>query len=176
MSSNGLDRIPSNGGNHHPPRRPYRTGDEGIREWNPRPKPQGVIVLTERVSPSIRTTVGWLYPLEHYDRKLSLDPLSQYAELLLLMGSGGDADPASVHDILREARNRLTDAEYIRLKGYVELFLVGRSGPSPPSRRFGSSGGQVQEAKQALPALRGDHAFREPTRQEPVRPEYPDRD
>ncbi len=131
LSSNGLDRIPPNGGRHHVPRRPYRTRDEGIREWDPKPKPQGVIVLAERVSPSIRTTVGWLYPLEHYDRKLSLDPLSQYAELLLLMGSEGDADTDSVRDILAEARNRLTDAEYIRLQGYVDLFMVGRSGPTP---------------------------------------------
>jgi len=132
LTSNGLGRIPSNGGKS-PPRKSYRTRDEGIREWDPRPKPQGVIVLTERVSPSIRTTVGWLYPLEHYDRRLSLDPLSQYAELLLLMGSDGDADRDSVRDILKEARNRLTDAEYIRLQGYVDLFMVGRSGALPPS-------------------------------------------
>jgi len=91
-------------------------------------------MLTERVSPSIRTTIGWLYPLEHYDRKLSLDPLSQYAELLLLMGSEGEADVDSVRDILTEARNRLTDAEYIRLQGYVALFMVGRGGPTPPPR------------------------------------------
>jgi len=134
LSSPGLERIPPNGGKHRPARRPYRTTDEGIREWDPKPRPQGVIVLTERTSPSIRTTVGWLYPLEHYDRKLSLDPLSQYAELLLLMGSDGDADMNSVRDILVEARNRLTDAEYIRLRGYVDLFMVGRAGPSPPMR------------------------------------------
>ncbi len=133
MSSSGLERIPSNGGRGRPQRRPYRTSDEGIREYDPKPKGQGVIVLTERTSPSIRTTVGWLYPLEHYDRKLSLDPLSQYAELLLLMGSDGDADLDSVRNILTEARNRLTDAEYIRLKGYVDLFMVGRAGPPPPS-------------------------------------------
>lgn len=130
LSSTGLDRIPSNGGDRRQPRRAYRARDDGIREWDPRPKPQGVIMLTERVSPSIRTTTGWLYPLEHYDRKLSLDPLSQYAELLLLMGSEGDADVDSVRDILTQARNRLTDAEYIRLQGYVDLFMVGRGGPS----------------------------------------------
>lgn len=124
--SNGLERIPSNGGKLRAPRKPYRTSDEGIREYDPRPKPQGVIVLTERTSPSIRTTVGWLYPLEHYDRKLSLDPLSQYAELLLLMGSNGNADMDSVRNILLEARNRLTDPEYDRLRGYVDLLMVGR--------------------------------------------------
>lgn len=134
LSSTGLDRIPSNGGRHPPPRRSYRTREEGIREWDPKPRPQGAIVLTERVSPSIRTTVGWLYPLEHFDRKLSLDPLSQYAELLLLMGSEGEADMDSVRDILTEARNRLTDAEYIRLQGYVALFMVGRGGPTPLPR------------------------------------------
>jgi len=90
-----------------------------------------VIVLTERTSPSIRTTVGWLYPLEHYDRKLSLDPLSQYAELLLLMGSNGSADMDSVRNILLEAQNRLTDPEYERLRGYVDLVMVGRMGGSP---------------------------------------------
>ena len=134
LSSTGLERIPSNGGDRCQPRRAYRARDEGIREWDPKAKPQGVIMLTERVSPSIRTTIGWLYPLEHYDRKLSLDPLSQYAELLLLMGSEGEADVDSVRDILTEARNRLTDAEYIRLQGYVALFMVGRGGPTPPPR------------------------------------------
>ena len=132
--SSGLDRIPSNGGKARPPKKPYRPSDEGIREVNPKPKPQRVIVLTERTSPSIRTTVGWLYPLEHYDRKLSMDPLSQYAELLLIMGSNGNPDMASVRDILFEARNRLTDAEYDRLRGYVDLVMLGR--PGAPSRRF----------------------------------------
>jgi hypothetical protein len=126
--SNGLERIPSNGGKAKQPRRPYRTSDEGIREWDPKPRPQSVIILTERTSPSIRTTVGWLYPLEHYDRKLSLDPLSQYAELLLIMGSNGDPDMDSVKTILSEARNRLTDPEYDQLRGYVDLLMVGRGG------------------------------------------------
>ena len=126
--TNGLERIPNNGTKARPPRRPYRTSDEGIREWDPRPKPQNVIVLTERTSPSIRTTVGWLYPLEHYDRKLSLDPLSQYAELLLIMGSDGNPDMDSVKDILLQARNRLNDPEYEQLQGYVSLLMVGRMG------------------------------------------------
>lgn len=128
--SNGLERIPNNGngGRLKPPRRPYRTSDEGIREYDPKPKPQSVIVLTERTSPSIRMTVGWLYPLEHYDQKLSLDPLSQYAELLLIMGSNGNPDMESVQDILLQARNRLTDPEYEQLQGYVDLLLVGRGG------------------------------------------------
>ncbi len=128
LSSNGLERIPSNGGKLKQPRRPYRTTDEGIREYDPRPKPSSVIVLTERTSPSIRTTIGWLYPLEHYDQKLSLDPLSQYAELLLIMGSNGNPDMDSVKDILSEARNRLTDPEYDQLRGYVDLLMVGRGG------------------------------------------------
>ena len=128
MSSHGLDRIPTNGGRLRQPRKSYRTSDEGIREWNPRPKPQGVIVLTERTSPSIRTTVGWLYPLEHYDETLTLDPLSQYAELLLLMGSDGNPDMDTVKGILVEARNRLTDREYDQLRGYVDLIMIGRMG------------------------------------------------
>ena len=132
MASEGLERIPANGGKHRPPRRSYRTRDEGIRECNPRPKQQGVIVLTERISPSIRTTVGWLYPLEHYDDKLELDPLSQYAELLLLMGSDGNPDMDSVGNILAQARNRLTDREYDRLRGYVDLLMIGRMGGVRP--------------------------------------------
>lgn len=133
MPSYGLERIPPNGGKRGQPRRPYRTADEGIREWEPRPRPQGVVVVTERASPSIRTTVGWLYPLEHYDQRLSLDPLAQYAELLLLMGSDGPPDMDSVKDILVEARNRLTDREYDQLRGYVDLLLGGRVGdPAPP--------------------------------------------
>ncbi len=132
LSSNGIERIPSNGGKLRQLRRPYRTTDEGIREYDPRPKPSSVIVLTERASPSIRTTVGWLYPLEHYDQKLSLDPLSQYAELLLIMGSNGSPDMDSVKDILSEARNRLTDPEYDQLRGYVDLLMVGRGGFPPP--------------------------------------------
>lgn len=97
--------------------------NQGIREWEPKPRPQGVIAITERASPSVRKTVGWLYPLEHYDEKLRLDPVAQYAELLLLMGSATEPDLASLRDILAEARNRLADAEYERLQGYAE-FLV----------------------------------------------------
>lgn len=121
----GIERIPPNGWNHRAARRPYRLRDEGIREWDPKPNSRGVIVVTQRVSPSIRTTVGWLYPLERYDEKLSLDPLSQYAELLLIMGSAGAPDTESVDAILQEARNRLTDLEYDRLQGYVDLLQVG---------------------------------------------------
>ena len=120
MSPSGVDRIPSSGGRSRAPQRPYRTSDEGIREWDPRPRPQGVILLTQRVSPSIRSAVGWLYPLEYYDQGLSLDPLSQYAELLLIMGSDGSPDMDSIQDVLAEARNRLTDPEYDRLRDYVQ--------------------------------------------------------
>ena len=132
LSSSGLERIPTDGGKPRPPKRSYRTSDEGIREWDPRPKPRSVIVLTERTSPSIRTTVGWLYPLEHYDEKLELDPLAQYAELLLLMGSDGNPDMDSVKDILVQARNRLTDREFDQLRGYVDLLMVGRMGAVRP--------------------------------------------
>jgi hypothetical protein len=89
-----------------------------------------VVVLTERASPSIRTAIGWLYPLEHYDRILSLDPLCQYVELLLLMGSNRNAERDSVRTILLGARNRLTDLEYDRLRDYVDLLTVGRMGVS----------------------------------------------
>lgn len=134
LASNGLERIPSNGSKPRQPRRPYRTSDEGIREYDPKPRPSSVIVLTERTSPSIRTTVGWLYPLEHYDQKLSLDPLAQYAELLMIMGSNGNPDMDSVKTILFEARNRLTDREYDQLRGYVDLLMVGRGGGFHPPR------------------------------------------
>lgn len=125
---NPLGRIPPNGSGRKPAKEPYRGPDEGIREWDPKPQGRRVVVLTERVSPSIRSTVGLLYPLEHYDEKLSLDPLAQYAELLLLMGSNGAADFESVHAILREARNHLRDDEYGKLVGYVDLMMVGRIG------------------------------------------------
>ena len=109
-------------------RSPYRPDTEGIREWDPKPRASTAIMLTERVSPSIRTAVGWLFPLEHYDEKLSLDPLSQYAELLLIMGSKGPADLESVQAVLKEAKNRLRDDEYEKLQGYVDLVMVSRLG------------------------------------------------
>lgn len=121
-----LERIPNNGGTRK--EKAYRPDSEGIREWDPKPKSSGVIMLTERVSPSIRHAVGWLYPLEHYDQKLSLDPLSQYTELLLIMGSNEAVDFESVHTILHEARNRLSDQEYERLQGYVDVLMLGRVG------------------------------------------------
>lgn len=85
-------------------------------------------MITERTAPSIRSAVGWLYPLEHYDEKLSLDPLSQYAELLLIMGSRGPVDEESLHSILKEAKDRLKDAEFEKLQGYVDLVMVARVG------------------------------------------------
>ena len=42
------------------------------------------------------------------------------------MGSNGNADLGSVHDILLEARSRLTDSEYTRLETYADLLLVPR--------------------------------------------------
>ena len=124
LDASRLERIPPNNGNGG--RRHYRSSNEGIREWDPKPRSGGVIMITQRVAPSIRTAVGWLYPLEHYDEKLSLDPLSQYAELLILMGSRGPADLESVRAILKEARGRLSDPEYVKLQEYVDLFLVSR--------------------------------------------------
>ncbi len=115
----------SKAGSPRVPPRPHNSRNQGIREWEPKPRPQGVIAITERASPSVRKTVGWLYPLEHYDEKLRLDPVAQYAELLLLMGSAAEPDRASLRDILAEARNRLTDAEYERLEGYAELLVPG---------------------------------------------------
>ncbi len=126
--SNGLGRISSNSNGRKRAKRPYRAPDEGIREWNPRPKPRGVVMISEHVSPSIRTAIGWLYPLEHYDEMLSLDALSQYAELLLLMGSNGAVDLESLQGVLRQARDRLNDSDYDRLLGYVDLLMVGRLG------------------------------------------------
>jgi len=132
LTPSRLERIPSSQGNGGKAKKPYRPANEGIREWDPKPKATATpILLTERVSPSIRTAVGWLYPLEHYDNKLTLDPLSQYAELLLLMGSRGPVDQETLHGVLREARNHLDDPDYDRLLGYVDLLLLGRLGIPP---------------------------------------------
>ncbi len=131
MDSSRLERIPPSDGNGVR-RRLYRPASEGIREVDPRPKPGRAIMLTERVAPSIRNAVGWLYPLEHYDTKLSLDPLSQYAELLLIMGSKGPVEHESLDLVLKEARDRLTDPEFDKLRGYVSLISVGHVGVAPP--------------------------------------------
>lgn len=136
LDASRLDRIPpgNNGNGGAVRKKSYRPSSEGIREWDPKPKPGNVIMITERVTPSIRTTVGWLYPLEHYDEKLSLDPLSQYAELLLLMGSRGAVDQESLSAILKEAKDRLRDSEFERLQGYVDLLVVSRIGIPPEIR------------------------------------------
>jgi hypothetical protein len=111
-----------------------------------------VILITQRVAPSIRSAVGWLYPLEHYDERLSLDPLSQYAELLLLMGSRGPTDIESVRAILKEARDRLSDREFEKLRDYVDLLMVGR-GTIPPELRRDSAGPAATRASSfAFPA------------------------
>ncbi len=125
--SKGLKRIPLRA----LAERMYRPADEGIREWDPRPKASGPIVVTRRVSPSIRSAVGWLYPLESYDPSLDHDPLSGYAERLLRMGSREAMDFGSLRALLREARDRLTEAEYERLLGYADLLLIGRVGIPP---------------------------------------------
>lgn len=127
-----LERISPNGGTRNAPKKAYRPDSEGVREWDPKPRKSGVVVLTERVSPSIRHAVGWLYPLEHYDQTLRLNPVSQYAELLLIIGSGETLDMDSIHAILQEARGRLSDPEFERLRGYVDLLLIGRENPPGP--------------------------------------------
>lgn len=125
----GLGRIPPRAGDRRG-RRPFRPGDDGIREFDPRPNGHRSVVLTERVSPSIRETVGWLYPLEHYDKNLALEPLAQYAQLILIMGSRGSVDSDSVTAVMEQARERLADVEYEKLVGYRDLVAFGRIGPS----------------------------------------------
>jgi len=126
------ERISPNGEIRDPRKKTYRPDSEGVREWDPKPRKSGVIVLTERVSPSIRSAVGWLYPLEHYDQRLRLDPVSQYAELLLIIGSGETVDTDSVRAVLQEARGRLSDQEFERLQGYVDLLMIARENPPGP--------------------------------------------
>ena len=118
----GITRI-----GFRPRERTYRPDNEGIREWDPKPRREGVIILTKRVAPSIRSAVGWLYPLEHYDEALKLGPVMQYAELLLIMGSNGPVDESSYREVLQDARNRLDDAEYGRLLSYVDLLVTPRT-------------------------------------------------
>lgn len=103
----------------------YRPRADGIRELGPRQKQNGRVLLTERVSPTIRTVQGWLMPLEHYDDHLGLSPLHQYLELLLIMASRRPVDVASVRTVLRQARNSLDDEQYERLMGYRPLFDAG---------------------------------------------------
>ena len=112
----------------------YRPNSEGIREWQPRPKTTGAIMLTERSSPSIRSVRGWLFPLEHYDENLTLNLLEQYVELLLVMASARAVDFESIKDIMREARDQLTDEEYGRLLGYKPLLESARVGISAEIR------------------------------------------
>ncbi len=133
MDASRLGRIPAGNGNGG--KRPYRPSNEGIREWDPKPRPGNAIMITERTGPSIRTAVGWLYPLEHYDRRLSLDPLTQYAELLLIMGSREPVDLESVRAIMEEAEEVVTPAEFVRLRGYADLILpdlVAQPEMAPP--------------------------------------------
>lgn len=106
----------------------YRPRTEGIREYDPRPRRNGPVWLTERVSADMRTVRGWLFPLEHYDENLRLNVLEQYTELLLVMGSARPVDFESIAAILREARNRLTDEEYDKLLGYKGLIEAARLG------------------------------------------------
>ena len=106
----------------------YRPRSEGIREWEPRRKAAGPIMLTERASVSIRSVRGWLFPLEHYDENLTLNVLEQYTELLLVMASAKPIDFESIRDIMRDARDRLDDEEYGRLLAYKSLLETARVG------------------------------------------------
>jgi ABC-type transport system involved in cytochrome bd biosynthesis fused ATPase/permease subunit len=118
--------------------------DDGIREYDPKPNGHRVLVLTERISPSIRTAVGWLYPLEHYDKNLALEPLTQYAQLLLIMGSRGVVDTESLDAIMEQARERLADVEYDRLVGYRDLVMFGRVDRSTMDMSAGSGDGAAK--------------------------------
>lgn len=132
-------------------------------------------MITERAGPSIRTAVGWLYPLEHYDRRLSLDPLTQYAELLLIMGSREPMDVDSMDAVLAEAQEALTEPEFVRLQGYVDLFIAARAGTVPSTPEVASAAGEMHEPPDPLPGLWSPSALGEPPREEPVRAEDPDR-
>ena len=100
----------------------HRPHNEGIREWDPRPKPNGPVMLTERASSSLRTVRGWLFPLEHYDDSMRLNVVSQYLELLLVMASNRPVDVKSMRSVLRQARDSLDDEQYERLLGYRPMF------------------------------------------------------
>jgi hypothetical protein len=126
--SSGLRRIPPRAADRRE-QRPFRPGDDGSREFDPKPNGHRAVVLTERVSPSIRAAVGWLYPLERYDKNLALEPLTQYAQLLLIMGSRGAIDSDSVVAVMEQARERLADIEYEKLVGYRDLVAFGAMGP-----------------------------------------------
>ncbi len=126
MSSAEPERSLVQIGLRPPPKRAYRAESEGTRERDPKPRGDSVILITRRISPSIRTAVGWLYPLEHYDETMRLSPAMQYAELLLIMGSNGRPDEDSVRAVLREARNRLDDKQYDRFLGYLDLLVAPR--------------------------------------------------
>lgn len=114
----------------------YRPKSQGIREFEPRPKPNGRVLITERTSPTIRTVHGWLMPLEHYDERLKLSPVQQYLELLLMMASKWPVDAASMRTVLRQARNTLDDEQYAWLLEYAPMFdvdgAVVRGSAAPP--------------------------------------------
>lgn len=103
----------------------YSPKSEGVREWNPRPGRPGAVVLTQRLSPSIKTVRGWLLPLEHYDRDPGMSVLQQYLELLLVMASKRPVDVPSMRTVLRQARSNLDDAQYEILLTYRPMFDVG---------------------------------------------------
>ncbi len=105
----------------------FRPRTDGIREADPNPRDVGRILITERASPSIRTVQGWLMPLEHYDNGMSLSPVQQYLELLLVMASKRPVDVASMRTVLRQARNNLDDDQYDHLLGYRTMFDVGHA-------------------------------------------------
>ncbi len=104
----------------------HRPRADGVREIDPKPKPNGgPVLITERVSPTIRTVQGWLMPLEHYDEHLRLNLTQQYLELLIMMASKRPVDAVSMRIVLRQARNSLDDEQYEHLMDYRPMFDVG---------------------------------------------------
>ena len=98
----------------------------GVREIDPRPKRiVTALPITEPVGPGIRHVVARIMPLERWDGVGTLD---SYAELLLLMRLQPDDD--TLAEIMNEARERLTDADYEKLLGYKELLISTRLGIS----------------------------------------------
>mgnify|MGYP001558319325 CR=1 FL=1 len=102
------------------------TRPAGVREIDPRPKRVvAALPITEPVGPGIRRVVARIMPLERWD---GMGTLSSYAELLLLMRLQPDDD--TLTEIMSEARERLTDADYEMLLGYKELLISTRLGIS----------------------------------------------
>lgn len=127
-SIRGPARSAAQVGPAEPTIRQYAPHADGIREWRPLDRRFGAVALTEQISPSIRSVRGWLYPLEHYDKRMEMTVLEQYVELLLVMGSETPVDFESIAAVMREARARLSDDEYDKLLSYKALVESARMG------------------------------------------------